>query len=236
MQTELVVFDLAGTTVKDNCEIQTGIQHALKKYGIVVSKADVNSVMGISKPIAIRRLLEMHYAGGRGVSEQWVESIYQYFVKNMIDYYLNDSSVCENNGASETFYKLRREGIRVYLDTGFDRDIAAPLVKRMGWMDKELVNGILTTDSDISGRPYPVMIYKAMKLAGVSFSYQVAKVGDTPADLMQGDAAGCGWVIGITTGSFTEQQLSEAPHTHLIQEIPEVLSVLGVHSKSAVQA
>jgi hypothetical protein len=26
------------------------------------------------------------------------------------------------------------------------------------------------------------------------------------------------------------------PHTHLIQEIPEVLSVLDVHSKSAVQA
>lgn len=71
MQTELVVFDLAGTTVKDNREIQTGIQHALKKHGIAVSKADVNSVMGISKPIAIKRLLEMHYAGGRGVSEQW---------------------------------------------------------------------------------------------------------------------------------------------------------------------
>jgi phosphoglycolate phosphatase-like HAD superfamily hydrolase len=75
-----------------------------------------------------------------------------------------------------------------------------------------------------------------MKLAGVTFAEHVAKVGDTPSDMQQGSSAGCGWVIGITTGAFSERQLYTEPHTHLIKEIPEVLTILGVEAKSAVIA
>lgn len=234
MNTELIVFDLAGTTVKDNREVHKTLQHAMKKHGIDISMEDANTVMGIPKPIAIKRLLESRYKGERKISEQWIETIHQYFVKNMIDFYLTDSSVQENAGVSDTFVQLKQAGLKIYLDTGFDRDIAAPLVKRLGWLDKGLADGLITSDGDMRGRPYPDMIFRAMKLAGVAFAQHVAKVGDTPSDMQQGSSAGCGYVIGITTGAFSERQLYTEPHTHLIQSIPEVLSILGIEVRSAV--
>lgn len=232
MKVELIVFDLAGTTVKDNREVHKTLQFAMKKHGVEISLEDANQVMGIPKPIAIKKLLETRYIGERTISDQWIEVIHQYFVKNMIDFYLHNSSVQENAGVSQTFMRLKQAGVKIYLDTGFDRDIAAPLVKRLGWIDKGLVDGLLTSDGDLRGRPYPDMIFKAMKLAGVTFAEHVAKVGDTPSDMQQGSSAGCGWVIGITTGAFGERQLYTEPHTHLIKEIPEVLSILGIESKS----
>jgi phosphonatase-like hydrolase len=236
MQVELVVFDLAGTTVKDNREVHKTLQDAMKKHGIEISLEDANTVMGIPKPIAIKKLLQSCYTGERKISDQWVEAIHQYFVKNMIDFYLSDESVKENEGVSDTFASLRRQGVQVFLDTGFDRDIAAPLVARLGWKEKGLINGLITSDGDMRGRPHPDMILRAMKLAGVTFASNVAKVGDTPSDMMQGQSAGCGWVIGITTGAFSERQLFTEYHTHLIKQIPDVLPILGLEVNATVNA
>jgi phosphonatase-like hydrolase len=219
------VFDLAGTTVKDNRFVHKILQEALRKHEVEISMDDANDVMGIPKPIAIKKLLEKRYRGNRIVSLPWVEAIHQYFVKKMIDFYLHDGSVAEKDGVSETFAQLKRDGVKIFVDTGFDRDITAPLLKRMGWLDKKLIDGFVTSDGDIPGRPYPDMIYKAMTLSNVAFAQQVAKVGDTPSDMQQGTAAGCGWIIGVTTGAFSELQLKFEPHTHLIAQIPEVIDI-----------
>jgi len=228
MNIQLAVFDLAGTTVKDNRSVHKVLQEAMKKHEVEISLNDANEVMGIPKPTAITKLLEKRYHGKRIISLQWVEAIHQYFVKQMIDFYLNDNSVCEKDGVSETFEQLKAAGIKIFVDTGFDRDIASPLLKRMGWLDRRLIDGFVTSEDNIQGRPYPDMIYKAMSVANVSFAQNVAKIGDTPSDLLQGTAAGCGWVIGVTTGAFTELQLKFEPHTHLIAEIPEVLPIFEI--------
>jgi phosphoglycolate phosphatase-like HAD superfamily hydrolase len=62
-----------------------------------------------------------------------------------------------------------------------------------------------------------------MSLTGVTEAAAVAKVGDTPADLLEGQAAGCGRVIGITSGSHTREALALYPHTHLVDRLPEIL-------------
>lgn len=227
MRVRLAVFDLAGTTVKDNRNVHKTLVEALKKHEVEVSLNDANEVMGIPKAIAIKRLLTKRYHGNRIVSMQWVEAIHQYFVKKMIYHYLNNSDVSEKEGVSETFEQLKKVGVKIFVDTGFDGDITAAVLKRMTWMDKKLVDGYVCSDGDIPGRPFPDMIYRAMKLSGVSFARQVAKIGDTPSDLQQGMSAGCGWVIGVTTGAFSELQLKAEPHTHLIAQLPEVLSIFN---------
>ena len=65
-----------------------------------------------------------------------------------------------------------------------------------------------------------------MSLCGISIAAAVAKVGDTPADLLEGTAAGCGLVIGITSGSHTRTALAAHPHTHLIDHLSEVCSII----------
>jgi phosphonatase-like hydrolase len=144
-------------------------------------------------------------------------------------FYENDQTVEENEGVSETFRQLKAAGIKVFVDTGFDRPIVDALLLRMAWEKNKLIDGSVTSDEVAHGRPHPDLIFRAMELAGVSDVKRVAKVGDTASDLAEGNAAGCGLVIGITTGAFTQEQLLMTPHTHLISQIPEVLDIINSH-------
>ncbi len=66
-----------------------------------------------------------------------------------------------------------------------------------------------------------------MKRTGVTEVRRVAKVGDTPSDLLEGTAAGCGLVIGVTNGTHTRAQLAAYPHTHLIPGLERLLALLS---------
>jgi phosphoglycolate phosphatase-like HAD superfamily hydrolase len=134
MDIQLVVFDLAGTTVKDNKDVHRVLQSALAKNNVAVSIYDANQVMGIPKPVAIRQLLEKRYDGSNPITERWIEKIHQDFVIEMIRFYEEDKSVGEKEGVSETFKALKKMGIKVAVDTGFDRPITTPLFERLGWV------------------------------------------------------------------------------------------------------
>ena len=226
MKAELIVFDLAGTTVKDNKDVHRVLQSALKQFGIEISIAQANEVMGIPKPIAIKQLLEE--VKFNSITEEFIMDVHKKFIEEMIDFYQNDSGVGEKSGVSATFQKLKQNGIRVVVDTGFDRQITNALLARLAWKENGLIDASVTSDEVERGRPFPDMIYKAMELVGVSDVKTVAKVGDTASDLEEGNSAGCSWVIGVTSGAFTERQLLEIRHTHLIHEIPELLKILKI--------
>lgn len=227
MQTQLVVFDLAGTTVKDNFDVPRVLQQALVELGGVnTSLQQATDLMGIPKPVAIKKLLVD--GGLTSFTDEFVEEIHRYFVENMIDFYRYDVSVGEKEGVSETFAALKKEGIKVAIDTGFDREITDELLKRMGWIKKGLLDASITSDEVENGRPAPDMIFEAMKRTGVTDVKNVVKVGDTASDMQEGTNAGCGFVIGITTGAYTSEQLIKEPHTHLARNVDEVLAIIGL--------
>jgi len=199
---QLVVFDLAGTTVKENFDVQRTLKNAFKKIDIEISIEQASQVMGIPKPIAIRQLLES--IKHPSISSGLIQSIHADFVREMILFYKNDSTVEENEGVSETFQKLKDCGIKVIVDTGFDRPIVDALLQRMAWQENKLIDGSVTSDEVAHGRPHPDMIFKAMEISGVTDVKNVAKIGDTASDMQEGNAAGCGWV-------------SELPLEHLAQ-------------------
>jgi phosphonatase-like hydrolase len=226
MSVELVVFDLAGTTVKENFDVQRILTNAFWRQGLTVSIEQANKVMGIPKPVAIRQLLET--LKFPAINDGFIREIHADFVAEMISFYQNDSTVVENDGVTETLQALKKNGIKVGVDTGFDRPIVDALLGRMGWQHSDLIDGSVTSDEVANGRPHPDLIFKAMEMTGVSNSTHVAKVGDTLSDLLEGHAAGCGFVVGIASGAYTKEQLAQAPHTHIIERIPELKSVLGL--------
>ena len=57
---------------------------------------------------------------------------------------------------------------------------------------------------------------------------RVAKVGDTPADLQEGESAGCGLVVGVTGGTHSRHELEPYPHHHLIETIADFPGLLGL--------
>lgn len=225
---ELVVFDLAGTTVKDNKDVHRVLQQALASFDVTISIEDANVVMGIPKPIAIRALLEKRYHGSIAITSGWIQEIHHVFVGRMITFYKTDLSVGEKDGVSDTFRKLKENKLKVVVDTGFDRQIVDPLLARLGWVEKNLIDASVTSDEVANGRPHPDLIFKAMELTGVKDVSRVAKVGDTASDLQEGTSAGCGLVIGITTGAFSESELMKEKHTHLIKDVPSLLEILAI--------
>ncbi len=228
MKTEMVVFDLAGTTVKDNKDVHRVLKNALANFDVNITIDDANEVMGIPKPIAIEKLIQKKYHGNKSIISEWINEIHELFVKEMIYFYRTDLSVMEKDGVTETFKKLQAHDIKVVVNTGFDRPITNALLNRLGWERNHLIEASVTSDEVLRGRPYPDMIFKAMELTGIRDISKVAKVGDTVSDLQEGNSAGCSIVVGVTTGAFTKEELEKEEHTHLIEQIPEMLEILGV--------
>ncbi|MEJ7644413.1 MAG: HAD hydrolase-like protein [Chryseolinea sp.] len=226
MAIELVVFDLAGTTVKDNQDVHRILQQALAAHDVSVTLEDANEVMGIPKPIAIGQLLRRKYNGSRPITINWIAEIHDIFVEKMINFYRTDEGVGEKDGVAETFRRLKEKDLKVIVDTGFDRQITNPLLERMGWAKLNLIDGSVTSDEVERGRPHPDLIYRAMELTNIKDSRNVAKVGDTVSDIEEGKSAGCGLVVAVTTGAFTHNALADAGPTHLIENIRELIGIL----------
>src|SRR5262249_3538285 len=128
----------------------------------------------------------------------------------------------------DTFRRLRRAGVKVALNTGFSRDVAQTLIDRLGWERDKLIDASVTSDEVAYGRPRPDMVRLLMIKLGVDDPRRIAKIGDTPADLLEGRNAECGLVIGVTQGSSTREQLERFPHDYLIGSVAELPELLGV--------
>jgi phosphonatase-like hydrolase len=218
---ELVVFDLAGTTMHDGDAVSSCFRAALAAVGVFPALDSVNAVMGLYKPEAIRRLL---LESGRTPGEPEVGAIHDDFVQRMLRYYETDPAVREIPGASSVFVKLRQAGIKVALNSGFGRAIIDAILHRLGWTNA--VDAVIASDEAPRGRPHPDMIHLLMARLGVEQSRKVAKVGDTPVDLDEGVNAGCGLVVGVTTGSFTRSQLEAYPYARIVDSVVEVLHLV----------
>jgi 2-aminoethylphosphonate-pyruvate transaminase len=227
---DLVVFDMAGTTVHDGDAVNDSLRGALQAIAqCTVTRDQVNLVMGIQKPVAIRSLLGD--STGRPPSEQLVDRVHDDFVSRMLNYYKTSPIVREIDGVSDLFKTLKSMGIKVGIDTGFNRAVAQVIIDRLGWEKNGLIDVSVTADEVVAARPAPFMVYRCMEKTGVTKVARVVKVGDTPSDLYEGTNAGCGLVVGVTEGSHTAAEMQPHPHTHLIPTVKDLPRVL-IESKS----
>jgi phosphoglycolate phosphatase-like HAD superfamily hydrolase len=51
---------------------------------------------------------------------------------------------------------------------------------------------------------------------------RVAKVGDTPSDIAEGKAAGCGWVVAVTYGTHDRDSLEIEKPTHIVDSVADL--------------
>ena len=226
MLIELVVFDMAGTTVKDKNYVGIAFHEAMKSYGYDVPVVEINPIMGYEKPLAIRMMLEKHEPDKDKISDFLIGKIHSEFVQGMISFYSTTTEIAPLPDVEETFSVLRNSGVKIALNTGFSRDIADVIVSRLGWEGK--IDLLVASDEVAHGRPYPEMIQKIMKELNIASSGNVAKVGDTEVDVNEGINAGCSFVIAITTGAFTREELVPYNPTHIIDNISEILNILSI--------
>jgi len=214
---DLVIFDMAGTTIVDAGQVPEAFSTALGAHGIEVTDEALRAVRGASKREAIRHFVERQLPGDAKEVNTRTEKIFNAFREHLAGKY-TESGVSSIPGAAETFAWLRSRKIKVALNTGFDRAITTLLLHAIGW-DKDTVHAVICGDDVPQGRPAPYLIFRAMESTGVIDVHQVANVGDTALDLQAGWNAGIRWNIGVLSGAHKKEHLEKAPHTHLIPSV-----------------
>lgn len=215
---DLVIFDLAGTTVEDRGEVPDSLIAALAEHGIEVTREQVSGVRGASKRQAV-----LHFIPPGPDQAHAAEAAYASFREHLARRYATQG-VRAVPGATRVFRAFRDGGVRVALNTGFDRETTALLIDALGW-SKGTVDAVVCGDDVAQGRPAPHLIFRAMEVTGVSSVHRVANVGDTTLDLQAGHNAGVRWNVGVLSGAHDRQLLESAPHTHLLPSVGELLGL-----------
>ncbi|WP_442484967.1 phosphonatase-like hydrolase [Aeoliella sp. SH292] len=220
---ELVVFDMAGTTVDEGNVVYKTVRESVNAAGYEFSQEQVQAVAaGKEKLQAIRDVLALD---GEVHSEEEAASIFEDFKRRLTTAY-QQLDVREQPDASLVFRQLRSKGIKSVLNTGYDRTTAESLIDKLGWVVGREIDGLVTASDVANNRPHPDMIHRAIALVGCSSSLAVVKVGDSQIDIEEGKNAGCAMTFGITTGAQSESQLREAQPTAVLHALPELIDAL----------
>ena len=215
---KLLVLDLAGTTVKDTGQVVDAFVNGLAEHGIQVTPEQVKAVRGASKREVVRQFVP---DGADRIRR--ANAAYATF-RACLEKTYRTQGVEPIAGAEEVFHHFRDRGIRVVLNTGFDRDITGLLLDSLNW--HHAVDAVVCGDDVQHGRPAPDLIFRAMEVTGIGSAANVANVGDTTLDLHAGHAAGVRWNIGVLSGAHSRDQMERAPHTDLVLSVCDLLALL----------
>lgn len=227
---ELIVFDIAGTTVKDTGAIALAFQTAMQEFGYQVPLKQINLLMGYKKTEAIKKMLDLYEAEKARVTDEFINTIHQRFLKLMVEYYQNTKDLHPQPHAEAVFHSLKERNIKVGLNTGFSKEITEVIVERLGWMKNNLVDFVVSSNEVEAGRPHPFMIRDIMQKAQISDPKKVVKVGDTEVDVNEGKNAGCLYSIGVTTGAFKREELEPYEPSFIIDDLSELIRIVDSHS------
>lgn len=224
-QPELVVLDMAGTTIDEGLAVYRVLQETVIAHGGTPTEADITKWHGSAKHEALRALLTPK--GGEPLSDEALKPIVEDFRARLTAAYAERPPVALP-GVPEALHDLRVAGIRVALNTGFDRDVVNSLLAALGWEGDAVVDAVVCGSDVPSGRPAPFMIFRAMEQLDVRDVSRVLVAGDTPRDLQAGTNSGAGFVVGVLSGASDIAELSAHEHTHLVSSVADLPKLLGV--------
>jgi len=221
---ELVVFDMAGTTVDEDNVVYKTVQKVINDEGYNVTLEDVLKYgAGKEKYQAISDVLKectslipIKVIADRAFSN----------FKIALEIAYDTLEIKTFEGTEELFKDLRKNQIKVVLNTGYDTKTAHSLLAKLGWVVGETIDGLVTADDVENGRPEGDMILLAMKKTGITDSKKVLKVGDSAIDIEEGKSANCGMTVGVLTGAQTRAQIQEANPTYILESLTELRSML----------
>jgi len=206
---DLLVCDMAGTVINEGGIVYDTLQRVMIEDGLNVPDEAMHPWHGAKKEAVIE-----HFAKQAGIKEAELDArivkISDNFLQAIEEQYFSDNSgVTLIDPNLEAFIRsLQAGGVKVALDTGYPARIQQGLVKKFGF--DNLVDGYISSYDVREGRPFPYMIHTLMERLGIENVRRVAKAGDSIRDIEEGHNAGCGLVIGVTSGADTAEDLLAA--------------------------
>ncbi|MDF5690080.1 HAD family hydrolase [Aquirufa aurantiipilula] len=234
---QLVVLDMAGTTILDEHEVEHCFKKAAQKNGLLSSDERILALQGYAKLYVFQTLWTEQLEEGDPTIAQKAQNSYQDFTQILEEHYLNNE-VKPTEGCLELFTYLHQQGIYIALSTGFYRKVANIILDKIGWgknLNQNYMNiqnktgihlSICPDEVQGAGRPSPKMIELAMLRFGITDKNQVINVGDTPVDLAFGKNAGVRLALGVCNGTHTREQLEAHPNDGLLNNIAELIPII----------
>ncbi len=221
----MVVFDLAGTVINENNLVYHTIHNVLVNAGYDVSLETVLTIgSGKEKFQAISDIL--HYEKVI-ISIEELSLLYHKFLSQLQISY-EKLPVNSFPFAEELFTMLHHHHILIVLNTGYNRSTAELLLEKVKWKPRVNYNLLITSSEVNNGRPAPDMIVRAMFMLGLKNADKIVKIGDSCADILEGHAAQCGMVIGITTGAQQREELQKVKPHFIIDSLRELPALLNL--------
>lgn len=214
---EAVILDWAGTTIDFGsfAPVQAFIE-AFKQHGVTPTVDEVRAPMGMLKWNHIYTMMQMPR-----ISSEWENVHNAPWTKEDVDavYAASEASLLSilhhftspKPYVSDAVKALRDRGIKIGSTTGYTDEMMAivvPEAKAKGyspdyWCTPNAVNNM--------GRPYPYMVFKNLEALKVIDISGVIKLGDTEADIKEGNNAGL-ISVGIIEGSSVMALSEEEYH------------------------
>ena len=196
-----VIFDVSGTVLDFGCR---GPVEAFKKlfarHGVTISTEEARGPMGTHKRDHIQMLLDdpaisarWEAANGTRPDAPLLDRLCAEFAPLLTQLLPQYSELIA--GVPETIAELRRRQIKIGSTTGFESGMireVIPQAERAGFTPEVWV----CPDHVGKGRPAPWMMFHAARQMEVYPLHTFVKVGDTPADIAEGHAAGA-WVVSV---------------------------------------
>jgi phosphoglycolate phosphatase len=218
---QLAVVDMAGTTVVDDGLVVNAFEAAATAAGVPQSGPErdnarqyVLDTMGQSKISVFRALF------GSDDRAQQANAAFERAYEQLID----KGRAAPFDGAAEAITRLRENGIRVALTTGFSGTTQEKIVAALGW--QSLADLVLAPGDGVRGRPYPDLILTALMRLGVDGVDNVAALGDTSSDIESALRAGVAIAAGTLTGAHNDRQLRDAGATHVVGSVTEFADLI----------
>ncbi|MDT9689232.1 phosphonatase-like hydrolase [Streptomyces sp. P9(2023)] len=216
----LVVLDMAGTTVADGGLVERAFGAAAERLGEdPATMIDyVRATMGESKISVFR-----HLFGGDEARAQQANLAFEEAYGELVA----GGLIAPIPGAADAIAELKEQGRTVVLTTGFARVTQDAILAALGWQDLVELT-LCPADAGGRGRPFPDMVLGAfLRTGAVDDVRQIVVAGDTSYDMLSGVRSGAGIVAGVLTGAHDEAALKEHGATHVLTSVADLPAAIA---------
>lgn len=198
------IFDIDGTLVDTNYQHALAWYRAFRQHGVVMPIWQIHRAIGIGSDRVVEMLAGEQIEHELGETLRAAEGpLYQ----EMID------EVEPMKGAHELLHDLKRAGHAVILASSAEEKDAERYIKLLD--ATEFVDGYTTSADVKQSKPEPDIVHAAIEKAGGG---PAVMIGDSTWDCKAATRAQLP-SIGVLTGGFSEQELTEAGATIVFDSV-----------------
>ena len=222
-----ILFDLDGTLVDTAPDLMGAHNYVMKKYGYPTkSTEDIRGLAGkgagamIGRSIWGQAKMEFGKVNDQVTKDKMVKDFISYYSKNI----MNESTLI--NGAKEFLNWCKKNDISMAVCTNKQEHLAVDLLKKIGIYDFfEYVAGSNTFDYH---KPDPRHLTTIIEILDGDLKRSLM-IGDSETDADAAKAASIP-VILLENG-YTEKNISEIYHNHLIKDFIGVEKIVSTYLK-----